>query len=1590
MLTLLFRCVFGTRYGAKNQPMALLRYWRPLAACLALGVASPRSGWATPEIRLPEWRTEATSLRQLGENNAPQAYDHAKRLLNDIPASATIADRALVLNQLTRAELYLGRTNEAASHAQQALALAKQAFDPIRQVEAYLNMAIVAINQADVDTIAKAPSLALQALQGLDQPDLLTEALLRQAMSFRRFGKIEESIAICVRTQDIAQNTKSALAKAYAGQCMAISYEQSGRTREALDQYIHMRTRAVEAGSRLLEAEALFSMSMAEFSIGNANAAEAHLAKAAFLCRTVGAPFAEASILNGRAEMMRRQNRLDETVRLLDEVLRIYRQGSNRIGMWWALVGRGSAYQSMGRLEDALNDGEQARALAQGINLPLYLVKSAERLSAVHAARKDYQKAYDYAREAADIDDKTAKDKSAVDVIRLTEGYQNEIKQREIDRLTRLNERRLAQLRWFLTIGVAATLLFLITVAFLFQFRRSQRRHVALNRELDRSRNELQATLSAIPDLLFKFDLDGRCLDIHSSDEKLLLLPASDLLGRTVQEILPPKAANQCMEAIYEAHACGKSTGIQYGLDLPDGEHWFELSVARKPAQAGTNPTFIAIAREITERKQYQDELLLRARLQEQVGALAQAVPGFIFTIRVDTDGHTHFPFASSGVEDLFGLRPEDIRTNAAVLRARYYPDDLPRILKRMEETERTLAPFRIEIRIMHPEKGLRWVEIRSTPQRQPDGATEWHGLMIDVTERKRTEEQLAAREREFRTLVENLPDLVSRYDRDCRRIFVNSAVGRIFDKPVEELVGKTPEEYQIYPPLVSQQLMQTIRRTFDSGTPQQCDIEYAGRDFAMLMVPESNKGTEVKTVLAISRDVTAIRSMERRMARFMTNVPAFVFTLRRSPNGRFSFPFSSPGIEMLLGINPGDVRNDMEPLHSQVCPADAVTIEKAVEESSKFMTPLHQEFRVCKQGQPDRWIECRAIPERDADGAVLWQGVMLDITTRKLAEDALVSKEKVLAEAQRIAHVGSWELDLATDELSWSDETFRILEIDPERFGASYDAFLATVHPDDRTAVNHAYTQPPIQRAPYEIEHRLLMPDGRVKYVHERCETHYDSERRAMRLVGTVQDVTARKKAEFEARTLNLAVDSASDAVFLIDAQLRFVYVNDVACRSLGYRPDELLGMSPPDIDPDVTRETCLDMVQSMVASGKAMVAESRHRAHDGSIFPVEISSAIINIDSETFILSMVRDISERKRMEAALAAREREFRALTENSPDAIVRYDSDGCIRYINPHLAMMTGISQEDALGQTVAGLMPSASEDTRQVYLEAFSSVLRTGIDHEIELTKDDPDKATAYYHVRFVAEHDEQGYISGILAIGRDITEIKHKEHEIKESRDMLRQLSAYRDSAREEERKHVAREIHDHLGQLLTAQRLDIATLKYEFASTNPTLEARCQHLMDVTDMTIQAVRDTATRLRPSSLDMGIVPALGWLANDFRKRSGIVCDVIADSQNLELDELHSLAIFRIVQESLTNVTRHSEAKRVDIILEHGADGLLLSIRDNGKGFDPAKVSPGSFGLLGIRERALMIGGGVRVISTPGQGTEIEVHIPPRGAESQD
>jgi signal transduction histidine kinase len=233
-------------------------------------------------------------------------------------------------------------------------------------------------------------------------------------------------------------------------------------------------------------------------------------------------------------------------------------------------------------------------------------------------------------------------------------------------------------------------------------------------------------------------------------------------------------------------------------------------------------------------------------------------------------------------------------------------------------------------------------------------------------------------------------------------------------------------------------------------------------------------------------------------------------------------------------------------------------------------------------------------------------------------------------------------------------------------------------------------------------------------------------------------------------------------------------------------------------------------------------------------------------------------------------------------------------------------------------------------------------------------------------------------------ALTREIAERKLAEEQLRQSEEKLRALAVHLQSVREEERTRIAREVHDELGQALTGLKMDLGSLINSVPKSCASLLQKARSMSRLIDTTIRSVRRIASGLRPGVLDeIGLAAAIGWQAKDFQMRAGIRCRVKVPVNGVELDAQRSTAAFRIFQEVLTNVARHANATRVDVVMERNSTGLKLKIADNGRGISQHDIcNPKSLGLLGMRERALLFGGNVDIAGMRGKGTKVTVSIP--------
>jgi len=338
------------------------------------------------------------------------------------------------------------------------------------------------------------------------------------------------------------------------------------------------------------------------------------------------------------------------------------------------------------------------------------------------------------------------------------------------------------------------------------------------------------------------------------------------------------------------------------------------------------------------------------------------------------------------------------------------------------------------------------------------------------------------------------------------------------------------------------------------------------------------------------------------------------------------------------------------------------------------------------------------------------------------------------------------------------------------------------------------------------------------------------------------------------------------------------------------------------------------------------------------------------------------------------------REFQTLAENLPDCIVRYDFNCMRTYVNSTYESHSGIPVGQALNQPLE--MNWRADIRAEEYKEILKEVMRTGVPRQICVNFSSSKGTQGYYALHIVAEKNAGGEVVGALVIARRIGDLNEAERQLGRSRRCLRYLADRIEMVRDEERKHLARELHDELGQHLLALRTQISALDLEFGKYDRKINQSTARMIAVVDSTLRVVRNLICALRQNELEAGIVAALEWLTAEFASKTGVSCKLKALPLDILPSEKGAVGIFRIVQEALRNVAQHACAREVRVEFRRSDEHYILKVSDDGIGFDLQATKSGAFGLLGIRERVLALDGKLDIRSAPGTGTLISVLIP--------
>lgn len=357
-------------------------------------------------------------------------------------------------------------------------------------------------------------------------------------------------------------------------------------------------------------------------------------------------------------------------------------------------------------------------------------------------------------------------------------------------------------------------------------------------------------------------------------------------------------------------------------------------------------------------------------------------------------------------------------------------------------------------------------------------------------------------------------------------------------------------------------------------------------------------------------------------------------------------------------------------------------------------------------------------------------------------------------------------------------------------------------------------------------------------------------------------------------------------------------------------------------------------------------------------------------------------------KRVDKARLASEQKYRFLIENINDILISTDKEGKITYVSPQVKRL-GYSPDEVVSKnSIDFILP---EDRERV-LGDFQHTMLSGEEFPTEFRMKDKKGRTFWFEDIGKVQRDESGKIVGLTGILRDINERKLMEIELKHTQEQLRGLAGHLQFLREKDKRDLARELHDEMGQKLTALKMEVRNLHKKLPRDRTTLLEITKLLSDDLDSLIEKVKMISSDLKPGLLDeFGLAGAFETHINEFQSRTGIRCELsLGIDKNINLDRGLSLAIFRILQESLTNVARHSGASRVNIALEEKAGELMLRIKDNGKGMTEKQISdPGSFGLIGMKERTYPWKGELKIKSIQGKGTTISIKFPLKNKRSQ-
>lgn len=548
---------------------------------------------------------------------------------------------------------------------------------------------------------------------------------------------------------------------------------------------------------------------------------------------------------------------------------------------------------------------------------------------------------------------------------------------------------------------------------------------------------------------------------------------------------------------------------------------------------------------------------------------------------------------------------------------------------------------------------------------------------------------------------------------------------------------------------------------------------------------------------------------------------------------------------------------------------------------------------------------------------------------------------------------------------------------------GMPYDKALGNgwfeaVHHEDRAILSQSWQKATKSHQPSLSEYRFVRPDGSIVWVMGQAIPQRNADNEVISYVGTTTDITERKKAEEEIEKEKFfsesIINSLPGILYLYDENGKFIKWNKNFETFSEYTGEELVDMHPLDFFDNEEKLLLTDKIKEVFESGMGEVEANLFTKSKKKI-PYYFNGRRITLENRICLIGMGIDISELKNARDKIAESEKRFRHTLDQMLEGVQIFDFEWRWRYINDAAVSQGRLSKEFFLNKTLLENYPGI-ENTK--LFRIFEECKKEKISRHIEYEFTFPDMSKKWFELSIQPNPD------GLFILSVDISDRKKAEQEVQQITGQLRRLTVHQQTALEEERKRISREIHDELGQQLTAIKMDIAWIDKKTEDQSSFIKSKLKNVITLLDASNQSIRKILTELRMGVLDdHDLGEALDSQGRQFTSITGIPLLFSANKRMINVSGVVAACIFRAFQEALTNITKYAEAKKVIGSLVQDNDAVTLKIEDDGKGFDPDKINNShSFGILGMKERVASLNGTLQIKSQPGEGTSITIRIP--------